>query len=73
MMPPRGSEGNFAAVAFSSAHLRRRFYEMAGGGTAPIAKEALVRIAALYRIEREIRRQGPDLHRAVRQARSQLF
>jgi len=44
---------------------------MAKGGTAPIANEALARIAPLYRIETEIRGQGPDLRRAVRQARTQ--
>jgi transposase len=66
--PGRGGQ---VTLAFCWAHLRRRFYEMAKGGTAPIANEALARIAALYRIETEIRGQGPDLRRTVRQARTQ--
>ena len=62
---------NQVTLAFCWAHLRRRFYEMAKGGTAPIANEALARIATLYRIETEIRGQDPDARRAVRQARTQ--
>src|SRR3954462_7483341 len=34
---------------------RRPFYELAQSGPAPIAAEALLRMAALYRIESEIR------------------
>jgi hypothetical protein len=43
-----------AALAFCGAHWRRRFYEIAKGGPAPIAQEALARIAALYAIEKRI-------------------
>jgi transposase len=50
-------------------HLRRGFHDLAKGG-APIATEALRRIAALYRIEAEIRGQSPDQRRAARQAQS---
>ena len=35
-------------LAFCWAHVRRRFYELAAAGPAPIASEALERIAALY-------------------------
>ena len=42
-------------LAFCWSHVRRPFYELAQSGPAPIAAEALVRIAALYRIEAEIR------------------
>ena len=52
------------------SHARREFYDLAGGGAAPIASEALVRIAALYRIEGEIRGRSAEERRAVRQARS---
>jgi transposase len=38
-------------LAFCWSHVRRRFYELAQGGSAPIASEALRRITALYRIE----------------------
>jgi len=51
-------------------HVRRHFYELAQGGAAPIASEALTRIAALYRIEGEIRGRSAEERRAVRQQRS---
>ena len=57
-------------LAFCWSHARREFYDLAQGGAAPIASEALVRIAALYRIEGEIRGRSPEERRAVRQARS---
>jgi transposase len=57
-------------LAFCWSHLRRRFYELAQSGPAPIASEALTRIAALYRIEAEIRGSSADERRAVRQERS---
>jgi transposase len=57
-------------LAFCWSHVRRRFYELAQGGAAPIATEALTRIAALYRIEDDIRGRAADERRAVRQQRS---
>jgi transposase len=42
-------------VAFCWAHLRRQFFDIAKAGNAPIATEALARIAALYEIEATIR------------------
>ena len=57
-------------LAFCWSHVRRRFYELAAAGPAPIASEALERIAALYRIETEIRGRSADERRAVRQERS---
>src|SRR4051812_38294133 len=57
-------------LAFCWSHVRRPFYELAQSGPAPIAADALVRIAALYRIEAEIRGRSADERRAVRQARS---
>jgi transposase len=51
-------------------HVRRRFYEIAQGGDAPIAEEALARIAALYRIEAVIRGEAPERRRARRQEQS---
>src|SRR3954447_12150892 len=57
-------------LAFCWAHVRRHFYELAQGGAAPIASEALTRIAALYRIEGEIRGRSAAERRAVRQQRS---
>jgi transposase len=57
-------------LAFCWAHVRRRFYELAQGGPAPIASEALARIAAFYRIEVEIRGRPAEERRTVRQQRS---
>ena len=57
-------------LAFCWAHVRREFYDSVKGKTAPIATEALRRIAELYAIEAEVRGQPPDARRAARQARS---
>ena len=56
-------------LAFCWSHFRRRFYDIAKGGNAPIATEALLRIGRLYH-EDEIRGQSADARRAVRQVRS---
>jgi transposase len=57
-------------LAFCWAHVRRRFYELATAGPAPIASEALQRIKALYAIEAEIRGQDPEARRVARQERT---
>jgi transposase len=57
-------------LAFCWALVRRRFYELAAAGPAPIAREALARIAELYRIESEIRGRSAGQRRSVRQERS---
>ena len=57
-------------LAFCWSHVRRRFYELAAAGPAPIASEALERIAGLYVIEAEIRGRTADERRAVRQEKS---
>jgi transposase len=57
-------------LAFCWAHLRRRFFDIAQGGPAPIASEALERIAALYAIEKTIRGRSAGERRAVRQEKS---
>jgi transposase len=64
------AERNAVTLAFCWAHVRRRFFELAAAGPAPIASEALQRIASLYRIESEIRGLGADERRAVRQEKS---
>lgn len=64
------AEKNAVSLAFCWSHVRRRFYELAAAGPAPIAGEALKRIAELYRIEDEIRGQTQDERRAVRQQKS---
>jgi transposase len=57
-------------LAFCWTHLRRQFYDIAKEGDAPIASEALARIAALYAIESEIRGMSPERRCAVRQQKS---
>src|ERR1043165_2576398 len=54
-------------LAFCWAHVRRRFYELAVAGPAPIASEALKRIAALYAVEIEVRGRSADERRVRRQ------
>ena len=53
-------------LAFCWAHVRRRFYELATAGPAPIASEALQRIAELYAVETESRGRSADERRARR-------
>jgi transposase len=62
--------GGPLTLAFCWSHFRRRFYDIAKGGSAPIATEALERIAQLYAIEAEIGGQSPDARRTKRQART---
>ena len=62
--------GEAITLAFCWAHLRRKFYDIAKDGNAPIASEALERIAKLYLIEKTIRGQSADGRRTVRQQRS---
>ena len=57
-------------LAFCWAHLRRKFFDIAKDGCAPIASEALERIAALYATEKTIRGHSADARRAVRQDKS---
>jgi transposase len=57
-------------LAHCWSHLRRKFFDLAKGGSAPIATEALRRIGELYAIEAEIRGQDAGRRGAVRQQRS---
>jgi hypothetical protein len=52
------------------AHCRRQFFDIAKEAPAPIAREALKRIAALYDIEAEIRGRSAEDRLAVRQVHS---
>ena len=61
---------NAVSLAFCWSHVRRKFYDLAQGGPAPIASEALLRIAELYRIEGDIRGCPAEERRNVRQTRS---
>lgn len=62
--------GGPLALAYCWSHFRRRFYDIAKAGNAPIASEALARIGRLYGIEAEIRGRPADERRVERQART---
>lgn len=62
--------GEHIVEAACWAHVRRKFYDLAQAGPAPLAEDALQRIAALYAIEAQIRGQPPDQRKTVRQARA---
>ncbi len=64
--PTRG--GGAVTLAFCWSHWRREFFDIDKGGPAPIAHEALERIAVLYAIESRIRGDSAEERRAVRQA-----
>ncbi len=63
-------DGGAVTMVFCWSHVRRGFYDLAKAGAAPIAVEALARIAALYRIEAEVRGKTAADRLAVRQAKS---
>jgi len=52
------------------AHVRRKFFDEYESTKAPLAKEALDRIGALYAVEAEARGRGPDERRRWRQEKS---
>jgi len=66
--PKRGEAGVTLVCCWS--HVRRGFHDLAKTGAAPIAAEALARIAALYRIEAEIRGKDAGHRLEVRRAKS---
>jgi hypothetical protein len=57
-------------LAYCWAHARRKLYEVAQSGTAPIAEDGLKQIAALYLIEKDIRGLAPEVRLAARQDQS---
>ncbi len=67
------ADRNAVNLVFCWSHARRKFYDLAQAGPAPIATEALARIAELYRIEGEIRGRSADERRDIRQARSRAI
>lgn len=64
---PDRKGGEPLKLAFCWAHGRRKLIKAAPKKGSPIVDAALVRIAALYKIEDAIRRSTPDHRRAVRQ------
>jgi transposase len=69
LVKTRGSSAPIV-LSFCWAHLRRRFYEIAKGGNAPLAEDALRQIAALYKIEDGIRGQSAEMRLKIRQAKT---
>jgi transposase len=63
--------GGPLVLAYCWSHFRRRFYDIAKAGNAPIASDALRRIGELYAIEAEISGRSANERRADRQARTQ--
>jgi hypothetical protein len=61
-------DGGAVTLAFCWSHWRREFFDIDKGGPAPIAHEALERVAVLYAIESRIRGRSAEERRAVRQA-----
>ena len=57
-------------LAFCWAHVRRKFYDLAAAGPAPLATEALAQIQKIYEIEAKIRGQTKDARQAARQLHS---
>lgn len=57
-------------LAYCWAHARRKLYELTHHNVAPIAEEGLKQIAALYRIEGQVRGQSAEERLAMRQQKS---
>jgi transposase len=64
---PKRTGGDPLRLAFCWAHGRRKLIKAKPKKGSPIVDEALVRIAALYKVEDAIRGSAPDHRRAVRQ------
>jgi hypothetical protein len=52
------------------AHIRRKFFDLVKAHNSPIAAEAVARIAALYRIEKQIKGRPPDERQAIRSSQA---
>lgn len=64
---PKRKGGDPLRLAFCWAHGRRKLINAKPDKGSPIVDEALIRIAALYKIENQIRGIDPDQRRAMRQ------
>ena len=64
---PKRTGGNPLRLAFCWAHGRRKLIKAKPQKGSPIVDEALLRIAALYKVEDAIRGSDPDHRRVVRQ------
>lgn len=64
---PKRTGGDPLRLAFCWAHGRRKLIKAKPQKGSPIVDEALLRIAALYKVEDAIRGHNPDHRRAIRQ------
>ncbi len=62
--------GGAVTLAFCWSHFRRRFYDIAKSGNAPIAAAALDKIGELYGLEADIRGRTADERRSARMEHS---
>jgi transposase len=62
--------GGPVRLAYCWSHCRREFFDLAKSAPAPIAIEALRRIAQFYQIEADIRGRSADQRQAVRQQKT---
>ena len=62
--------GDAPQLAFCWAHTRRKFHDIFAATKAPLAEEALRRIAALYAVEIDLRGQSADERQRVRRQQS---
>ena len=53
------------------AHIRRKFFDVHKATGSPLAQEAIKKIAALYKIEKEIKGQPPDIRAQIRQDKAE--
>jgi len=67
----RLTENGAIVLAACWAHTRRKFHDVFEATQAPIAAEALQRIAKLYKIEGAIRGETADVRKLVRQTQAQ--
>ncbi len=63
-------EGGAIQEAPCMAHIRRKFFDLVKAHNSPIASEAVARIAALYRIETQIKGRPPDERQAIRSSQA---
>jgi transposase len=61
---------NDVTLAHCWAHARRKFFDLAKGGSAPIATEAMARIGQLYAVEADVRGKTAEERLAARTLKS---
>ena len=61
---------NDVTLAHCWAHARRKFFELAKGGSAPIATEAMARIGQLYAVEADVRGKTAEERLTARMQKS---